>query len=631
MLAVAVLTGIAATVTVAAAGVSPVSAATLNAVATIANANTDAPLASGGSKTPFTVTLPPSAACSGDTASDGYHVYSYLVPKGTNVSSVTFIETPSTGYGFVNNIGTYYGAANTAATTGQVISIPNNFQWAPLVADDGVPLSQLLYTGGTSGIWEAGLACANSSHTLTDNWNTEITFKASSTDATGFVWSAVPGTGGNKAPAVTSVSPTSGPTTGGTNVTITGTGFTGATKVTFGTTAATSFSVVSATQITAVSPPSGGTQNIRITTPSGTSPVVAADDFTYTAAKPAITGVNPTSGPTTGGTTVTITGTGFTGATAGAFATVAATSFTVVSATSITAVSPVGSVGAKNIRVTTPSGTSPVVAADDFTYTAAKPAVTGISPTSGPTTGGTTVTITGTSFTGATKVTFATVAAPSFTVVSATTITAVSPPGAVGPRNVQVTTPQGTSPAVAADDFTYTAAKPAVTGVSPASGPTTGRTTVTITGTAFTGATKVTFGTTAATSFTVVSATQITAVSPPGGGTQNIRITTPSGTSPVVAADDFTYSAAKPAVTGVSPTSGSRSGGTTVTITGTGFTGATKVAFGTTAATSFTVVSATKITAVSPAAGVGTRNIQVTTAQGTSPAVAADDFTYTAT
>ena len=59
--------------------------------------------------------------------------------------------------------------------------------------------------------------------------------------------------------------------------------------------------------------------------------------------------------------------------------------------------------------------------------------------------------------TGATKVTFGGVAATSFTVASATKVTAVSPPGAVGARNIVVTTPAGTSPVVAADDFTYTA------------------------------------------------------------------------------------------------------------------------------------------------------------------------------
>lgn len=208
-LAAAVLTGVAAMATMAVTGVSPASAATLNSVATIANPTTDAYLASGGSKAPFTVTLPANAACSGDTATDGYHVYSYLVPKGTNLSSVTFIDFPSTGYGFVNNIGTYYGPVNTAATTGQIIGIPNNFEWAPLVTDDGVSLSTLLTSGSTPGVWEAGIACANSSHALTDNWNTEVTFKSSSSDPTGFVWSAVPGPSGDQVSKITSATSTS--------------------------------------------------------------------------------------------------------------------------------------------------------------------------------------------------------------------------------------------------------------------------------------------------------------------------------------------------------------------------------------------------------------------------------------
>jgi hypothetical protein len=83
-------------------------------------------------------------------------------------------------------------------------------------------------------------------------------------------------------PAVTKISPTSGPTTGGTSVTITGTNFTGATKVLFGAVAATSFTVVSATSITATSPAQAAdTHNIYVTTPNGTSAQVAADQFTY--------------------------------------------------------------------------------------------------------------------------------------------------------------------------------------------------------------------------------------------------------------------------------------------------------------------------------------------------------------
>ena len=232
------------------------------------------------------------------------------------------------------------------------------------------------------------------------------------------------------APTVTGLSPTSGPAAGGTLVTITGTGFTGATAVDFGTTAATE--------------PHGGQRHhdhgrqpgghrhvdVTVTTPAGTSATSAADQFTYTvAAAPTVTGLSPTSGSAAGGTLVTITGTGFTGATAVDFGTTAATSVTVVNDTTITADSPAGT-GAVDVTVTTPAGTSATSAADQFTYTvAAAPTVTGLSPTSGPAAGGTLVTITGTGFTGATAVDFGTTAATSFTVVNDTTITADSPAG----------------------------------------------------------------------------------------------------------------------------------------------------------------------------------------------------------
>ena len=132
-------------------------------------------------------------------------------------------------------------------------------------------------------------------------------------------------------------------------------------------------------------------------------------------------------------------------------------------------------------------------------------------------------------------------------------------------------------------------------------GPVAGGTSVTITGTGFTGATAVTFGSTNATSYTVNSATSITATSPTRSpGIVNITITTLYGTSATSSADLFTY-AAVPAVTGILPTAGSILGQTSVTITGTGFTGATAVTFGNTNATSYTVNSATSITATSPA------------------------------
>ena len=93
-------------------------------------------------------------------------------------------------------------------------------------------------------------------------------------------------------------------------------------------------------------------------------------------------------------------------------------------------------------------------------------------------------------------------------------------------------------------------------------------------------------------------------------------MTTPGGTSATSPADQFTYVAA-PTVTGVSPTTGPAAGGTLVTITGTGFTGATAVDFGTTPATNLTVVSDTTITVDSPP-GTGTVDVTVTTPGGTS-------------
>ncbi len=87
-----------------------------------------------------------------------------------------------------------------------------------------------------------------------------------------------------------------------------------------------------------------------------------------------------------------------------------------------------------------------------------------------------------------------------------------------------------------------------------------------------------------------------------------MTVTGPGGTTTTSAADHFSYAAA-PTVTGVSPITGPGSGGTAVTITGTGFTGATAVDFGTAAATNVVVVNSGEITATSP---TGTGQVDVT-------------------
>ncbi len=434
------------------------------------------------------------------------------------------------------------------------------------------------------------------------------------------------------APAVSNISLNAGALGGGTSVTITGSGFTGATSVLFGTTSTTNFTVVSDTQITATSPAATtvGIVDVTVVNPSGTSATGTVDKFTYTAVA-TVSNISPKTGVLGGGTSVTIIGSGFTGATSVLFGTTPATNFTVVSDTQITAASPVAATaGVVDVTVVNPVGSSATSAADRFSYTTV-PAVLSINPNTGALGGGTSVTITGSGFTGATSVLFGTTSTTNFTVVSDTQITAISPAATtVGMVDVTVVNPLGTSATGTVDKFTYTAVA-TVSNISPKAGVLGGGTSVTITGSGFTGATSVLFGTTPATNFTVVSDTQITATSPPAttAGTVDVTVVNPVGTSAAGTADKFTYTTV-PAVLNVNPETGALGGGTPVTITGSGFTAATSVLFGTTPAANFTVVSDTQVTATSPVATtVGTVDVTVVNPLGTSATGTVDKFTYT--
>ncbi|MEU4345259.1 IPT/TIG domain-containing protein, partial [Nocardia sp. NPDC023852] len=407
------------------------------------------------------------------------------------------------------------------------------------------------------------------------------------------------------APTLASVDPGAGPETGGNTVTLTGGGFTGASAVDFGPAAAVSFTVVSGTEISAVVPAGTGTVDVTITTPGGTSNGVR---YAYAPA-PTLTTVAPNSGPETGGNTVILTGSGFTDATAVEFGANPAGGFTVVSDSELTAVVPAG-IGSVNVTVTTAGGTSNPVA---YAYVP-RPTLTSAVPRFGPETGGNTVTLTGANFTGTIAVRFGTTLATSFTVVSDTQIMAVAP-ARTGTVAITVTTRGGRSNGVL---YGFTPA-PTLTTVAPRFGPVTGGNTVTLTGANFTRTVAVRFGATPATSFTVVSDTEITAVAPArAAGVVGVTVTTTGGTSNAVA---YGYGPA-PTLTSVAPRFGPETGGNTVTLTGTNLTRTLAVRFGTTPATSFTVVSDTQVTAVAPARAAGVVGVTVTTTGGTSNAVA---------
>jgi IPT/TIG domain. len=125
-------------------------------------------------------------------------------------------------------------------------------------------------------------------------------------------------------------------------------------------------------------------------------------------------------------------------------------------------------------------------------------------------------------------------------VVSATQVTAKTPPHAQGSVSVTVTNPGGQSGTLA-NGFTFVALAPVLTSVSPNTGTTTGGTRVTLTGKNFVSGARVTFGGAAATSVVVVSATQITASTPPHkAGGVDVVVTNPGGQSGTLPSG-FTY------------------------------------------------------------------------------------------
>src|SRR5216684_3228830 len=341
--------------------------------------------------------------------------------------------------------------------------------------------------------------------------------------------------------------------------------------------------------------------------------------------RPTVSNISPMNGPATGGTSVTITGSGFTRATSVSFGPTTTGNFKVDSDTQITVVSTAGS-GIVDVTVTTPSGTSATGTADLFTYIPPTPTVVYIKPYRGPTTGGTSVIITGSGFMCATSVKFGSTPAKKYNIDNDTQITAISPPGD-GIVDVTVTTSSGTSAMTYDDQFDYIPPPPTVRGIDPNNGPATGGTSVTITGTGFTSAASVLFGSTPASGITVISDTQITAISPPGCGIADVTVSTPNGTSAKSKADLFTYNPSTPTVAYIEPYSGPTTGGTSVIITGSGFMCASSVKFGSIATSDFKVDSDTQITVVSPP-GDGTVDVTVITPSGTSATTYDDQFTY---
>jgi hypothetical protein len=263
-------------------------------------------------------------------------------------------------------------------------------------------------------------------------------------------------TGSNPAPTVTTIAPNTGSLSGGTAVTITGTGFLAGATVSLGGTAATGVTVVSSTSITATTPAhAAGAANVVVTNTDNQSGTLSTG-FTYGNPAPTVTSIAPISGSTSGGTPVTIEGTGYQSGATVSIGGTAATGVTVVSSTSVTATTPAHAAGAVSVVVTNTDAQSGTLS-NGFTYATAVPTVTSISPATGPTTGGAGLTIAGTNFQSGATVSLGGTPATAVAVVSSTSITATTQAHAAGAVDVVVTNPDGQSGTLPGS-YTYTAA-----------------------------------------------------------------------------------------------------------------------------------------------------------------------------
>ena len=365
-----------------------------------------------------------------------------------------------------------------------------------------------------------------------------------------------------------------------------GTNLTGATAVAFGGTPATNFTVNSATTITATSPAGSGTVDVRVTTPGGASATSANDQFTYSAGTSPVVIPSPTAGgwqlngsatlvssaspPNLQLTAATanqagsafwpkaVAGVGISAAfdaSIGSGTGADGLTFTLAdaSAASPTALGSAGGgegfAGVKGIAVSLDTYQNSVNPSGNFVGIA-----TGQGPTAGTlqyvttnssiaslrstvhhfvvTTFSTGLTVT---MDGSQVLTYAT-SLPASVLVGFTGGTGgLTDVHAV--KNVSITS--GTPPPA-----------PTVTGITPASGPSAGGTSVTLTGTNLTGASEVDFGAMPASAFTVNSATSITVTTPPGSGTVDATVVTAGGTSATSANDQFTFTGGTPVPSG---------------------------------------------------------------------------------
>lgn len=417
-------------------------------------------------------------------------------------------------------------------------------------------------------------------------------------------------------PVVSSIAPANGPVTGHTDVTIEGDGFVaGQTTVVVGGVTCGVGEVLSATELTCTTgeTTAAGAANVAVSVNQAVGTLT--NGFTY---QPVVSSVSPVYGPVTGGTNITIEGAGFVEGATVYFGSAQCVDVRIESATSLSCQTPANPSGSVDVDVTINGAQGGI--ANAFTY---NPVIDSLTPTVGPVSGGTEVTINGAGFEADAVITVGGASCAYNSVAGdGTWLKCTTAAHAAGSADVAVTNPNTTT-VTASGAFTY---RPVITVVDPTGAPLTGGTTITITGAGFiSGQTQVLIGSVPCINVDVSGDTSLTCSDGAASSAGVVDVTVTVNSASVVLADAFTY---QPVVTSVLPLQGSAAGGTTVTITGLGFANTDlTVDFGGAACavdSSETTPTTIECTTAAHAAGLVDLTVSVNGAQG----VLDDAYTY---
>jgi len=395
-------------------------------------------------------------------------------------------------------------------------------------------------------------------------------------------------------PQVASVDPGQ-VSTAGSAVVVHGSGFQSGAAVGIGGSPTASATFVSATQLLVGAPAHApGTADVEVVNPDGQRATLAAG-LTYAAPAaappPTLSAVAPATGTTAGGATVTLTGTGLHPLATSTFGGLAAERLAGDS-TSLTVRVPAHAAGAVDVAVQNPDLQAAVLTGA-FTYAAPQlpaPLVQGVSPGSGPASGGTTITITGTDFVSP-EVSFGgTAVLPS--AAASSSLTVVAPAHLPGLVDVTVRNADGQANTLASSyGYTGSLPAPAILGLSPSSGPTGGGGLTVLTGSGFVTGSAVTFGGATAPVVLPVTPTSISVVAPSHAvGAVDVRVVNPDAQS-FTLAGGYTYLGPPPVILALNVRGGPPAGGTQVLAVGSGFVQGVTVAVGGLAATDVTIVT----------------------------------------